>query len=198
MIDIYVKKLIARLGERELVDSSAEEMQCFIVDRHRPSFEDENILCIKFIQSYSPSMEFAEESSWFINPCYVKDLSACDGWASEVGPDFLEDMYRSLASSSVDDEVAMEFAATYGYSPKESYGPKMAAEFLPELLILQPQYPEICMFRQYEQFHSELMKYNLTALHHEEKLKLFAQYFKYDCISKKSNIIYDYWKTQQS
>ena len=205
MYDICVKKLVARYGERELVDSSVEEMQRFIVDRDRPDFEDESILCIKFLQSDSESMEAAEESSWFINPCYVQGFTMYNRIPSLDVPAYEQDTEESLSyvdadeticRGDVDDDVAMEFAATFGYSPNESYGPKMAAEFLPEILILQPQHPEICVLSQYQRFYAELLKYNLSTIPHEDKLKLFTQFILSTRYCERPEIFTDYLKNK--
>lgn len=205
MYDIYVKKLIARYGERELVDSSAEEQQRFIVDRERPDFEDESILCIKFLQSDNESMEAAEESSWFINPCYVQgfaiynripSLDAAVYEQDEEGCLSYVDADETTCYGDVDDEVAMEFASTFGYSPNESYGPKMAAEFLPEILVLQPKHPDICILTHYQRFYAELLKYNLSTISHEDKLKLFNQFMQCKRYCERPEIFTDYLKNK--
>jgi len=204
MFDACVKKLIARYGERELVDSSIEERHHFIVDRERPDFKDQSILCIKFLQSDNESMEAAEESSWFINPCCVDGFAmynripAMDAAAYnhevEVSLSYV-DADETVCYGNVDDDTAMEFASTYGYSPNESYGPKMAAEFLPEILVLQPQHPEICIFEQYQRFYGELLKYNLSAISYEEKLKLFTKFMKSKRYCERPEIFTEYGKS---
>lgn len=68
MLDQFVQKVIARDGEREIVPSSTEEMHRFIVEGIRPEFEDEKVLCIKFLQSCCEDDEDPEESPWYINP----------------------------------------------------------------------------------------------------------------------------------
>lgn len=200
-----VKKLIARYGERELVESSVEEMQRFIVDRRRPDFDGRDILCIKFLQSDNESMEYAEESSWFINPAYVKGftmfnriLDIDDSLLEEEGDRCYSyvDAKEFLSSDDVDDDVAMEFASTFGYSPNESYGPKMAAEFLPEILVLQPNYPNNCMLEEYQRFYSELLKYSLTAISHEEKLNLFLKYLRISKYCEKAKVVPEYLESK--
>ncbi|MBQ8042693.1 MAG: hypothetical protein IJ272_00890 [Clostridia bacterium] len=205
MFDQVVKKIVARDGERELIDSSSEEMQRFIVDRQRPDFDDESILCVKFLQSDSDSMEFAEESSWFINPVHVKGFAMFDRIPS-MDEAILEeddtcccsyvDADETICNGDVDDEIAMEFASTFGYSPNEAYGPKMAAEFLPEILILQPQFPNECMLEEYQRFYGELLKHGLSALPHEEKLNLFSKYLKCEKFCKKPQVIIEYLKAK--
>lgn len=202
-----VKKFIARYGERELVESSIEEMQRFIVDRRRPDFADEDILCIKFLQSDNEAMEYAEESSWFINPAYVKGFTmfnripAIDEALLEEEGDrccSYVDAEELLNADEVDDDVAMEFASTFGYSPNESYGPKMAAEFLPEILVLQPNYPKICMLEEYQHFYSELLKHSLSTISHEEKLNLFLEYLKCYTYHAKTLVVPNYLKNKDN
>lgn len=184
MYGTIVKKLIARNGERELVDSSPEEQQQFIVDRKRPDFKDDSVLCIKFLVAGSESMEAAEESSWFINPIYVERFTIFNSAAqddiilldSDPCCSYVDSVEGLPNYRDIDDDVAMEFASTFGYSPCESYGPKMAAEFLPEILVLQPQFPDKCMLEEYQSFYAELLKYSLTTIYHEEKIKLFIKY----------------------
>lgn len=73
MLDLYVKKVIARNGEREVVPSSTEEMHNFIVEGIRPEFEDESVICIKFLQSCCDDDDDPEESPWYINPQVCHD-----------------------------------------------------------------------------------------------------------------------------
>ena len=205
MYETFVKKLVARYGERELVDSSIEERQNFIVDKRRPDFIDDSILCIKFLQSDNESMEAADESSWFINPCYVEGFAMYNyipSFNEEVDDDEQDkkplpsyvDADETICISDIDDEVAMEFASTFGYSPNESYGPKMAAEFLPEILILQPQNPTVCIFEQYQKFYAYLLKHNLSLLSHEERLKLFFQFMQCENRDNADQIFIEYRK----
>ena len=205
MYSTIVKKLIARNGERELVDSSLEEKQQFIVDRKRPDFEDDEILCIKFLDADSESMEGAEESSWFINPIYVERFTMFNH-VQNVGENifitdepccsYTDSTEELLSDRDIDDEIAMELASTFAYSPCESYGPKMAAEFLPEILVLQPQFPNNCMFRKYQSFYAELLKYNLTTISHEEKLKLFIKFLKCNRQCQADQVIPQYLKNR--
>ena len=72
MFELNVKKVIARCGEREIVPSSQEEMQRFVVEGIRPDFDDDSILCIKFLQSSGD--EEPEESRWYINPTHSTNV----------------------------------------------------------------------------------------------------------------------------
>lgn len=61
-------KIIARDGEREILPSSLEEMQNFIVWENRSDFDDESIIGIKFILTSDGENE---ETCWYINPTYT-------------------------------------------------------------------------------------------------------------------------------
>ena len=92
MFNATIKKMIARDGgERELFDSSYEEMQNFIAKEIRPEFDDCYILAVKFLSSTDKDMENAEETSWYLNPIYVKDHPEFLGlrMASELLPELL-------------------------------------------------------------------------------------------------------------
>lgn len=80
-----ITKIIARNGERELVTSSAEEMQLFIMDNIRPEFYDPSVLCVKFTENICEDEESEDASSWFINPIYNYDDRA-DSFYSAYGP----------------------------------------------------------------------------------------------------------------
>lgn len=73
MFDSVVKKIIARMGEREVVMSSYDEMQAFIEGGTRPDFSDDTIVCIKFLVLSGESPEDAEETSWYINELYAEE-----------------------------------------------------------------------------------------------------------------------------
>lgn len=75
MTNEIIKKVLARDGEREIVDSSPEEMHKFVVEGIRPEFDDEKIICVKFIQ---PTCE-EDESPWYINPqiCHDSEDASC-------------------------------------------------------------------------------------------------------------------------
>ena len=80
-----IKKIIASNGEREVLNSSAEEMHRFIMDNIRPEFADPYVLCVKFTESIFEDAESEDASSWFINPIYVYDNREAS-FVSAYGP----------------------------------------------------------------------------------------------------------------
>ena len=94
MLDSVVKKIIARMGEREVVMSSYDEMREFIEDGIRPDFTDSTIVCIKFVVLSGETPEDAEETSWYINELYAEE--SLDFTPTEE--DFLETSNVKMAS----------------------------------------------------------------------------------------------------
>ena len=89
MLETSVKKVIAKDGERIVVDSSYEEFSDFILGERRPDFTDDRIICIKFLRFYGEYDETPEESDWYINPYYCTDEngnSDCLMYESAYGP----------------------------------------------------------------------------------------------------------------
>lgn len=89
MLESSVKKVIAKDGERLIVDSSYEEFSSFILGERRPDFADERIICVKFLKFYGEDDENPEESDWYINPYYCTDEygnSNCLMYESAYGP----------------------------------------------------------------------------------------------------------------
>ncbi len=84
MFEQKVQKLIARDGEREIVESSQEEMQRFIVEEIRPEFKDSRVLCVKFLQEVSD--DEPEESPWFINPALCNSVEGLFDSTYAYGP----------------------------------------------------------------------------------------------------------------
>ena len=70
MFEYLIKKVIATDGERDVVESSQEEMHEFIVEGIRPEFDDPHVLCVKFLYCICEDDDEPEETSWFINPEY--------------------------------------------------------------------------------------------------------------------------------
>ena len=107
------KKIVALDGERKEFESTPDEMYKFIVGENRPEFDDVNVIAVRFVISDNPENVGAEQSSWFINPEFMKDLC----------PDsrYEDDSYFML----------------------ESFGPKMDPEFPPEILFLFKQYEDV-------------------------------------------------------
>lgn len=196
MYTTIVKKMIARNGEREIVDSSPEEKHQFIVERQRPDFDDESILCIKFLDSDTESMEFAEESSWFVNPIYAERLTVINQDTNFDDYDTCNYESEFLDTKDVDDVTAMEFASIFGYSPCEAYGPKMASEFLPEVLLLQAQFPDTSMLGEYQEFYADLLKYGISNATFTVKLMLFCKYIKCESYQEKMAVVPQFLKTK--
>lgn len=174
MYNTIVKKLIARNGERELLTSSSEERHHFVADQWRPEFEDERILGVKFIEADTESLDSAEESSWFINPIYVGSLWLFASHEAET----------SLSAF-------LDGAASADNSCDDISDPQMAAEFLPELLVIQTSYPDISVFEEYQHFYSDLLKHSLMNIPLEEKIQLFVRYMQMD-YNEKEQIILNY------
>lgn len=169
MFDAVIQKIIARYGEREVVDSSAEEMQQFIVEGIRPDFDDRDVLCVSFL--ISEDTEEFESSPWFINPIVVEG-SPIFNYIADGDSQFY--FPEHVAFQQTDDE-SMEFFSIFGYSYKESYGPTMASEFLPELLILQQQYPYKNIFQTYEIWLKDSIKYIACDIPDATLLQVFIK-----------------------
>lgn len=152
MYSSFVKKVIARDGEREIVDSSPEEMLAFIVNRLRPDFSDHNILCVKFLMGFTDNVSEAEETSWFINPLYLDDENY--------------HTYERNQSGKL-----ISFIPYY-----DSYAPKMASEFIPEILLMHIDDKVHSIFDYYEKFHISLMQERATHISDEEKYELFVKF----------------------
>jgi len=75
MFNQFIQKVIARDGEREIVKCDTEEMHRFVVEGIRPEFNDDRVICVKFLQSCCESEE-PEETVWYINPYYCTN---CQG-----------------------------------------------------------------------------------------------------------------------
>ena len=78
MSNSIIKKVIARDGEREILVSDVEEMHNFIVEGIRPEFNDNDVICVKFLQTYDEADE-PEGTVWYINPYYCTN---CQGEAN--------------------------------------------------------------------------------------------------------------------
>ena len=152
MFKMTVNKIVARNGAREVTESSFEEKENFIAGRIRPEFDDEDIIAVKFSCD-------DDETSWFINPVYIPNVP-------EPNTDDTED-------SEVFDRDFEEF---FSY---RSYGPKMAAEYLPELLTMvnDTEYRDLyTIFRKYDDFLAWLI-HESVEYNDEEKLKIFLDRF---------------------
>lgn len=185
-ISTQVTKMIARNGEREIIPSSLEEKQQFIVEGKRPEFQDDSILCIKFLDAIETD-EFVGESSWFVNPVYAERFHNSIATIFEEGE--VCNYESAFLGGSFDDKSAMEFASVFGYSPYDAYGPKLASEFLPEVLLLQEEHPGVGVLEEYQDFHSELLKYGLSTATFTLKLMLFCRYLKCESFHEKIEVV---------
>ena len=86
-----IKKIIAKDCEREIVDSSIEEMHNFSVNSCVDEFNDTSILCIKFVSKDSEDSDISDETNWYINPYYIEAEidSAIPQMSSEFIPELL-------------------------------------------------------------------------------------------------------------
>lgn len=112
VFDACVKKVLAEFGEREVVDSSYMNMEEFILYGNRPEFDDDHILAVKFLISTDDSSDDTVETSWFVNPEYAKQI------------------LESLEIKSY-----LDTETTVDYLSAQAYGPQIASELLPELLL---------------------------------------------------------------
>lgn len=155
----FVRKVIAKEGKREYVNSSFEEMEEFIVKRRREDFKSKDIICIKFEEASSEDFDDVQSSSWFINPYYVKNISS-----------LIEDENEKLIASFVDDENNIE---TFMYP--DAYGPKMASEFLPELLLTDAFWQDNRFSEKYAEFYNKNMTSQLSD---QDFLNSFFEFLK--------------------
>lgn len=110
MFDYLIKKVIAKDGERDVVESSQEEMHQFIVERIRPEFNDPHVLCVKFLYCFCEEDDDPEESAWFINPEYCPDyLNGCySAYGPKMDSEFLPEL---LIMDIPDTNVFKKFAS---------------------------------------------------------------------------------------
>ena len=158
MLEATVKKLIAWNGERKIIDSSHEEMRDFITEKIRPDFLDENILGVKFLVFTGSSLSDAEETSWYINPIHSV---SCIQFNEFSEPDFESD-----------------FEQDYCYFSSEPSESKIASEFLPELLLLMPRYPNVSILEKYSEFRNKLILAGIEDISDVRKYQLFIHWLK--------------------
>lgn len=157
MFQAIIKKVIARMGEREVIDCSFEEMQDFVIYNHRPEFLDEHVLCVKFILSLDETMEDTEETCWYVNPVYFQS-------SLQIKNEFIED------------ETSFDHFPNPYESRREPLEVKIASEFLPELLLLMPEHPEISILEKYSQFRNNVLFSDSEEASDEKLYELFVQW----------------------
>ena len=126
-----IQKIMARMGEREVIEISFDEMQNFIENGVRPDFYDATVVAVKFIVSDGDE---DSETSWYVNPEYQQDSL---------------DFYRDeMAEHSDEGDEGLEEL----YEVSECHDIKLAPEFLPELLLLFAEYPGVDILDHYSEF----------------------------------------------
>lgn len=155
MNNLFVKKVIAKEGSREIVDSSFEEKTRLVETLTCPDFNDDNVICIKFLISDSEDITDAEETCWYINPVYEDKLQI----SLEI-PTVYEDCYP-----------------TYIFYSNEDQALRMPSNVLPELILMFIDTLDENIFDKYAEFEGELMsenKYDNTS--DLQKYTLFQEY----------------------
>lgn len=160
----FVRKVIAKDGEREYVDSNAVEMEEFIVRRMRDEFKDKSIICIKFEVSYSEDFEESQSTSWFINPYYMRDISSLIETENEVLIAFFE-------NNSETSENSIQEIFLY----PDAYGPKIDSEILPELILTNLFWEDTSFLGNYYDFRYHHPIENMTE---QEYLEKFFEYLR--------------------
>ncbi len=157
MFDSIIKKVVARNREREIVESSYEEMQQFILTPIQPDFDDETIIAVKFLVCSDESLDDADETSWFINPIYTPQLP-------------------ELNFYEIEEELYVEPTKYFDSRYFSSIHPKLASEFLPELILIAPSYPMISVFQEYQTFRNELILTGLLEKDESERFDMFIEW----------------------
>ena len=155
MTNLLFKKVIAKDGERELIDSSYEEMTEFISGQCRQDFMHSDVICIKFLISDNQDFKDAEETCWYINPEFCKKLS--------------------LSGESANDCAEEASYPDYIFVTTENNAVKMPSNMLPELILMFVPDHEESIFETYSLFEAELMRENLLYAPDSVKLEKFLQ-----------------------
>ena len=88
-----VKKVVAREGfNREILDSSYDEMLKFTEAEIRQDFMDDSILAIKFMVCDCEDDDSPEQSDWYINPTYFKGEGEMYDYNLKMDPDFVPEI----------------------------------------------------------------------------------------------------------
>lgn len=159
-----IKKIIARDGTREIVDSDARELMDVTQNGIIPDFKDTTILCIKFSISDTDCSDEAEETCWYIN-----------------------DIYAEKFISSSEDEYDDDYDEEY-VSKQENYAPFKSendvycifSDFIPEILLIEP--PEgYDMFEIFQHFYNQNIGL-LSKCSIDESVDMFIEYINEDII----------------
>jgi len=162
MTDLLIKKVIAREGEREIIDSSYKEMTQFIAGTSRPEFSRSDVICIKFLFCDSEDLKDAEETCWYINPIFCEKLAS---------------IREHTDDSSFDTEESEVYYPDYIFVTTENDAIKMPSNMLPELILMYVAGQDKSIFEQYSLFEAELMRQNLLYAPDTQKYELFLKSF---------------------
>ena len=152
-LESVVQKIVARNGEREVVESSVDEMREFIAKEHAKVFKDEYIIAVKFLISEDGTTENSIETSWFVNPIYADHIPE------------LEDPNMACYSVWLSDFAGDEWDC-----------PILASEFLPELLLIIRDYTSISILDKYSEFRNNLLLTGLEDIDDNKKYELFMHW----------------------
>lgn len=158
MTNLLFKKIIAKDGERELIDSSYEEMTEFISGMSRQDFMNSDVICIKFLISDNQDFKDAEETCWYINPEFCSKLS----------------LYEEGEGKDLDIPVENCYP-DYIFVTTENDAIKMPSNMLPELILMYIPGKEESIFEKYVLFEAELMRENLLYAPDSVKLEMFLK-----------------------
>ena len=159
-----IKKIIARDGTREVVDSDAKELMDVTWYGNIPDFKDTSIICIKFSFSDTDSSDEAEETCWYINGIYA-------------------DKFISSRENIYDEDVDEDYPLEQeNYAPFKSENDIYCifSDFIPEILLIEP--PEnYDMFEIFQHFYNQNMD-KLAKASINESVDLFIEFMKEDII----------------
>lgn len=167
MTNLLIKKVIAKEGEREIVDSSYEEMNRFITNISRPDFSKSDVLCIKFLTSDNEDLKDAEETCWYINPEYSERLRLI-----RINDE------KDAEDSVYGTEETEVFYPDYIFITDENNSIQMPSNLLPELLLMFVPDHEESIFDTYVLFEAELIQNGLIDASDKQKYELFVQSLK--------------------
>ena len=146
-----IKKIIARDGSRDVVDSDVIELMNIIEDGNIPDFKDKSIICIKFAVSDTDSFEDSEESCWYINKEYAeKFIKPC--------------------------ELPVPGNAVYAPFKRTNGVYSIFSDFLPEVFLMNPS-DKYDIFEAYQTFYNQNMPI-LSGMQIEQIYNMFLDFLK--------------------
>lgn len=123
-MDSFIRKVIAKDGERIYFESTNEEMNNFIANRIRNDFKDESIICIRFDVSTDENFSDYQSTEWYINPFYYRKATK-----------FFEDECGNLIEVLDDDSPELDKSIHEVVVSSDAYGPRMDSRIIPEFLL---------------------------------------------------------------